>query len=69
MEQQDEPQVAENPSTAHDRFRPSWGEVIRKVRFLKVTPERPKPTETLKLHQNLTRKSGKHPSSSIIQPI
>ncbi|KAG5447842.1 hypothetical protein CSKR_102295 [Clonorchis sinensis] len=40
---------------------------MRKVRFLKVTPGRPEPTEILKLHQNLNRKAGKHPGQSVIQ--
>ncbi|KER33619.1 hypothetical protein T265_00510 [Opisthorchis viverrini] len=51
---------------------PSQGTVpdhlsLRKVRFLKVTPKRPEPTETLKLHQNLDRKASKHPGQSVIQ--
>ncbi|GAA52017.1 oligosaccharyltransferase complex subunit gamma, partial [Clonorchis sinensis] len=35
------------------------------IRFLKVTPERPEPTGTLKLHQNISREAGKHPGQSI----
>ncbi|KER19920.1 hypothetical protein T265_11412 [Opisthorchis viverrini] len=48
---------------------PSPSQATRSVRFPKVTSERPKPTETLKLHQNLNRVAVKHPGSSIIQAI
>ncbi|GAA48888.1 hypothetical protein CSKR_112022 [Clonorchis sinensis] len=46
-------------------FRRAEKESAMKVRF----PECPKPTETLTIHQNSSRKVGKHPGQSINQPI
>ncbi|GAA55282.1 myosin essential light chain striated adductor muscle [Clonorchis sinensis] len=39
------------------------------VRFLKITPEFPESTETLKLHQNFNMEAGKQPGQSITQSI
>ncbi|KAG5448604.1 hypothetical protein CSKR_104026 [Clonorchis sinensis] len=42
---------------------------VRKVRFLRIIPECPKPTETPKPHINGSREAGKHPGQSINHTI